>query len=64
MFTMAALLAIKFSDRLKAEMRLALDIGISRDQILEVILQATPYVGWAAGVGAISAAKDVFAAQD
>ncbi len=64
MITMAALLARRFNDRLKSEVRHALNIGISREEILEVILQATPFAGWPAGVNAISVAKDVFSSQD
>ncbi len=63
MITMAAVLTLRFNNRLMDEMGYALTIGISRKDILEVILQATPYAGWPAGIGAISAAKDVFSSK-
>lgn len=64
MITMAAFLTRRFYDRLKAEMRYALNIGVSRENILEVILQATPFAGWPAGVGAISVAKEAFSSKE
>ena len=64
MATMGALLARRFYGRLKAEMRRALDIGIAREGVLEVILQATPFAGWPAGVGGLYVAREAFAPQN
>ena len=64
MITMAALIARRFSDRLKAHLHYALDIGITREEILETIMQVTPFSGWPVGVEAICVAKDVFAAKE
>ena len=64
MISMAALLTRRFYRRLEAEICHALDIGISRGEILELILQATPFAGWPAGVGAISVARDAFSLRE
>ncbi|MFC1909530.1 carboxymuconolactone decarboxylase family protein [Chloroflexota bacterium] len=64
MVTMACLIARRFSDRLKTHMRWALNIGLSREEILEVILQVTPFSGWAVGVEAIRVAKDAFSTKE
>ncbi|MFC1909632.1 carboxymuconolactone decarboxylase family protein [Chloroflexota bacterium] len=64
MVTMACLIARRFSDRLKAHMRWALNIGLSREEILEVIMQVTPFSGWPVGIEAIRVAKDVFSTKE
>jgi len=64
MVTMACLIARRFNDRLKAHMHWALNIGLSREEILEVIMQVTPFSGWPVGVEAIRVAKDVFSTKE
>ncbi|MFC1909431.1 carboxymuconolactone decarboxylase family protein [Chloroflexota bacterium] len=64
MVTMAAFVARRFNDRLKAHIRHALNIGLSREEILELIMQVTPFSGWAIGTEAIRAAGDVFSAKE
>ncbi len=60
MVEMGALIARRFSDRLKRHMRYAIKIGVTREEILETIMQVTPFSGWAVGVEAIRVAKEVF----
>lgn len=56
---MGALTARRFSDRLKEKIKFALSIGITREEILETIMQVTPFAGWPVGVEAIRAAEDI-----
>jgi 4-carboxymuconolactone decarboxylase len=60
MIVMAALIAHRFNERLKAHMRDTLQMGISRETLLEIIMQVTPFVGWPVGCQAISVARQVF----
>ena len=64
LITMAALIALKYTDGIKDQMRYALNNGIPREEILEVIIHMTQYAGYAAGVNAIFAARDFFASED
>ena len=49
-------------DRIKVHMRRALDIGITREEILEMIMEVYPFSGWPVSVEAIRVAKAVFSA--
>ncbi|MFC1909432.1 carboxymuconolactone decarboxylase family protein [Chloroflexota bacterium] len=64
MIVLGVLVALKFSDEVKAHMRFALNAGLSQEEILEVILQVAPYTCWGAGVEATRAAKTVFSAKE
>ncbi len=63
LITMGALIALKYSDGIKDQMRYALNNGIPREEILEIIIHATHYAGYAAGVNAIFAARDFFTSE-
>ena len=63
MVTLASLVSNRFGDRLKAHMRDALNMGISRETVLEIIMQVTPFTGWPVGVSALRIARDVFALE-
>ena len=72
MITLAILIVIRYGDDsysgfhdqvLKAHMGYALNIGISQEEILEVIMHAANYTCWGAGYEAIRAAKDVFSSK-
>ncbi len=63
LITMAALIALKYSDGIKDQMRYALNNGIPRDEILDIIIHTTHYAGYAAGVNAIFAARDFFTSE-
>lgn len=49
---------------LKAHMRYALNSGMSKEEILEVILHVANYTCWGAGYQAIKVAKDVFSSKE
>ncbi|MFC1909531.1 carboxymuconolactone decarboxylase family protein [Chloroflexota bacterium] len=63
MIVLSVLIAFRFRDELKAHMRYALKVGLSQEEILEVIMQVAPYTCWGAGVGATHMAKEVFSAE-
>ncbi|MCH3963925.1 MAG: carboxymuconolactone decarboxylase family protein [Clostridium sp.] len=42
----------------------ALNVGISKKEIIEVFIQCIPYIGFPKVLNAVSAAKDVFLSRD
>jgi 4-carboxymuconolactone decarboxylase len=59
--TLAALIARNQTIEMPSYMRLALDQGVKPAEISEVITHLAFYSGWANAIGAVAAAKDVFA---
>jgi alkylhydroperoxidase/carboxymuconolactone decarboxylase family protein YurZ len=51
-------------EELKHYLGLALDVGVTRDEIQEVLLQCVVYCGTLAGTGAFQVAEQVFAERD
>ncbi len=49
---------------LKAHIKLALNAGVTREQIIELFMQISVYAGFPAAVNAMLAAKDVFKELD
>jgi 4-carboxymuconolactone decarboxylase len=49
---------------LKAHIKLALNAGVTRQQIIELFMQISVYAGFPAAVNAMLAAKDVFKELD
>ena len=47
-------------EELKSHINMALNIGISKEEILEVFIQLAVYAGFPAAVNAVFLAKDVF----
>ena len=64
LITIAAFVALRFSDRLKASISHGLDNGLSRERILEIIMQVTPFAGWPVGTEALRIANDVFSSRE
>ncbi len=64
MITVAALMVLARDNELKQHLRGALNVGISREQIHEMILHLAHYGGWPVAVGAARAAQEVFAEID
>jgi 4-carboxymuconolactone decarboxylase len=63
--TIASLVTLGNSPReLKAHIHGALNIGISRTEIVEVIMQMAVYAGFPAAINGMHAAKEVFAYSD
>src|SRR5262249_56194224 len=60
MITIAALTALGREPELRAHIRGGLNLGLSREQIVEIILQMAFYAGQPAAHAGFRAAKDVF----
>ncbi|MEM7445525.1 MAG: carboxymuconolactone decarboxylase family protein [Pseudomonadota bacterium] len=65
MLTVAALTAMGTApSQLEYHIRAALNLGVSREEIVEIILQMAVYAGVPAFMNGIATAKKAFAAQD
>ena len=64
MITVAALIILGREHELKLHMRGALNVGISREKIQEMILHLAHYGGWPVAAGATRVAQEVFAEAD
>jgi 4-carboxymuconolactone decarboxylase len=63
--TVAALTALgNAQPQLKVHIQGALNVGCTREEIVEVILQMAVYAGFPAALNGIAAAREVFAEQD
>jgi 4-carboxymuconolactone decarboxylase len=63
MITLAMLVALNRTEELKLHLRAALRIGLTKEQIQEVLLQTAIYCGVPAANAAFQAAEEVFAEQ-
>ncbi len=59
MITLVACILSRFNPGLERTLRWALNNGISREEILEIIMQVALFGGWPAGLNAIGVAKDI-----
>ena len=57
--TVAQLAALGKTDELKGHLVGALNLGISRDELIEVLMQTACYAGVPTAVGALNAAADI-----
>jgi 4-carboxymuconolactone decarboxylase len=64
LLTLAMLVALNRSDEFRMHVRAALAIGVSRDEIQELLLQAAIYCGVPAANSAFHAAEEVFDSLD
>ncbi len=64
LLTIGMLTALNRPNELKTHMRAALDNGVTREQIMETLLQANVYCGAPAAVEAFRCMREVFAALD
>ena len=64
MCTVAALIALNRQDELRAHLRGALNLGISKDKLLEIILHMGFYAGAPTANSAFGIADEVFAQHD
>lgn len=65
MLTVAALTSMSTAPaQLEFHIRAALNVGVTREEIIEIILQMAVYAGVPAFMNGISAARKVFATQD
>lgn len=61
--TVAALTALgNAAPQLKVHIQAALNVGVSRDEVVETIMQMAVYAGFPAALNGLSAAREVFAA--
>lgn len=62
--TIAALTAMgNAAPQLKAHIEAGLNVGLSRDEIVEIIMQMAVYAGFPAAINGLFAAKEVFASR-
>ncbi|MBC7579264.1 MAG: carboxymuconolactone decarboxylase family protein [Tardiphaga sp.] len=62
--TIAALTAMgNAAPQLKVHIQAGLNVGLSRDEIVEIVMQMAVYAGFPAALNGLFAAKEVFAAQ-
>lgn len=59
--TISALIALNRPDQLKSHIRLGLQNGLTKDEIVETITHMAFYSGWPSAVSAVAIAKEVFA---
>jgi 4-carboxymuconolactone decarboxylase len=63
--TVAALAALgNAQPQLKVHIEAALNVGLTRDEIVEILMQMAVYAGFPAALNGLFAAKDVFATRD
>ncbi|HAA96138.1 MAG: carboxymuconolactone decarboxylase family protein [SAR202 cluster bacterium] len=60
LITVANLVALYRTDQLRGHIGRALDNGVTKSEISEVILHTTFYAGWPVGANAVRIAKEVF----
>ena len=61
----AALTALGYAQpQLKMHINSALNVGLSRQEIIEIIMQMSVYAGFPAALNAVESAAEVFAARD
>ena len=58
--TVSALIAMNRPDQLRSHLALALDNGLTQEELIEAITHLAFYAGWPNAVTAISVAKEVF----
>ena len=62
--TIAALAAMgNAAPQLKVHIEAGLNVGLSRDEIVEILMQMAVYAGFPAALNGLFAAKEVFAAR-
>jgi 4-carboxymuconolactone decarboxylase len=59
--TVAALIALYRTNELPGHLRRALENGVGRDELIELITHLAFYAGWPTAMSAMRAAKEVFA---
>ena len=64
LITVAALTALYRTEQLRSHVRRALDNGVTRDEISEIITHMAFYSGWPTAVNAAQVAKEVFAERN
>jgi 4-carboxymuconolactone decarboxylase len=60
LITVASLIALYRTDQLRGHLNRALDNGVTKDEIAEVITHMAFYSGWPTAANAVQVAKQVF----
>lgn len=63
LITVAALVALYRGEQLRGHVQRALENGVTKDEIVELITHLAFYSGWPTAMSAASIAKDVFDTQ-
>jgi len=58
--TISALIALNRPDQLRSHIKLGLENGLTKDEIVETITHMAFYSGWPSAVSAVAIAKEVF----
>ena len=58
--TVAALIALNRPDQLRSHIKLGLQNGLTRDEVIETITHMAFYSGWPSAVSAVAIAKEAF----
>ena len=64
LITCAALVALNRTEQLKGHTGRALDNGVTRTELTELVTHMAFYGGWSVAISAAGVVKDVFAARD
>lgn len=64
LITVASLVALYYHNELPSHVRLALDNGVTRDELVELVTHLAFYAGWPAANTAVPALRKVFADVD
>jgi 4-carboxymuconolactone decarboxylase len=62
--TVAALIALNRPEQLRSHMALAMQNGVTREELVETITQLAFYTGWPNAVSAVPVAREVFRTSD
>jgi|SRR5581483_137381 len=60
LITVAALIALNRPEQLRFHVRRALENGVTREELIEVITHLAFYAGWPSAMTAVMTAKEVF----
>ena len=58
--TISALIALNRPDQLRSHIKIGLENGLTKDEIVETITHMAFYSGWPSAVSAVAVAKEVF----
>jgi 4-carboxymuconolactone decarboxylase len=62
--TVAVNTALYRTEQLRSHINRALDNGVTKEEIVQIITHVTFYAGWPTGVNGAAVASEVFAARD
>lgn len=63
LITVAALVALNRTPQLDFHLKLALQNGVTKDELIEAVTHLAFYSGWPTAMSALMLAKDIFAQQ-